>query len=234
MDLLKMAVNYCDMSYNGPSEHWERIAAWSGLEAWTFEAFGKRMCVIKGTDTVQLNRGPFGFIKSLFKSGVDLFVDGNIKKKTLEYRLTKEKYVVHSGFYSHAACLVHDLLGKIEYEEVFLIGHSLGGATATLAALLLRKLHGVEATVITVGAPMAFHSDGGTPHFPFLHRITRFDDPVPRLPPLPGWQHPTGGWIYRYTEGGFWETCPSNKTTPYGGIKSHHTKTGYMPIIGDL
>lgn len=71
--------------------------------------------------------------------------------------------------------------------KVVVVGHSLGGAIATIAAAEIRK-HGIEADLYTYGAPRiagAALSDfitnqklGGN------FRVTHDDDPVPRLPPL--------------------------------------------------
>lgn len=68
-----------------------------------------------------------------------------------------------------------------------LTGHSLGGAIASLAAAELRK-SGYSAALYTYGAPRFASSrlsdfisgqTGGN------YRITHYNDPVPRLPPIP-------------------------------------------------
>lgn len=82
-------------------------------------------------------------------------------------------------------------------------GHSLGGAVATIAAASLRDAgypcdlvshcsHGVEAFLLifhqyTYGSPRVFNSVGAnyvTNQTGGNYRVTHYDDPVPKLPPI--------------------------------------------------
>ncbi|KAF8468314.1 Alpha/Beta hydrolase protein [Kalaharituber pfeilii] len=75
--------------------------------------------------------------------------------------------------------------------QLVVVGHSLGGAIATLAATELRT-RGFKPTLYTFGAPRVgnealskFISESGT-----NFRVTHLNDPVPRLPPLVlGYRH---------------------------------------------
>ena len=71
--------------------------------------------------------------------------------------------------------------------RVVVVGHSLGGAVADVAAAEIRK-SGTDADLYTYGAPriappvlsnyITNQNKGGN------FRVTHYDDPVPRLPPL--------------------------------------------------
>jgi predicted lipase len=106
---------------------------------------------------------------------------------------------VHDGF--HRALMA--VAGEIESEvrgsvgdgcPLWITGHSMGGALATLAAPWLRE-RDIEMTgLCTFGAPMA--GDARLARLfrdrpiPSLHRYVREGDPVPALPPRGlGYQH---------------------------------------------
>ncbi|RPA98650.1 alpha/beta-hydrolase [Choiromyces venosus 120613-1] len=105
---------------------------------------------------------------------------------------------VHSGFHEameEALPSVMKSVQKLRIENpgygVVAVGHSLGGAIATLMAEEFRK-GGVKVDLYTFGAPRigneqlsSFISKTGT-----NFRVTHTNDPVPRLPPvLLGFQH---------------------------------------------
>lgn len=104
----------------------------------------------------------------------------------------------HSGFldsFKDEKGVVIDSVTKLKTShpdyQLAVVGHSLGGAVATLAATEFRKL-GFELSLFTYGAPRVgnealsrFISDSGA-----NFRVTHLNDPVPRLPPLAlGYRH---------------------------------------------
>jgi predicted lipase len=101
---------------------------------------------------------------------------------------------VHAGFYDtwHSveegvlAKVTELIQGKSPQPEVYVVGHSLGGALAVLGAASLHYQHGVEIeAVYTYGQPRVgneafrqWYNQG--PHVSW--RATHYKDPVPHLP----------------------------------------------------
>jgi pimeloyl-ACP methyl ester carboxylesterase len=94
---------------------------------------------------------------------------------------------------------------------IVVVGHSLGAGVGTLAAAHLR-VAGFDADLYTYGSPRVGNEvlasfitsqTGGTEY-----RITHFDDPVPRLPPLL--------LGYRHTSPEYWLDDGNATTTAYG------------------
>ncbi|KAJ8076086.1 hypothetical protein PM082_022071 [Marasmius tenuissimus] len=113
---------------------------------------------------------------------------------------------VHDGFQKtfertadEVVAAVQRGLTEFKVKKVHVMGHSLGGAIATLDALLLRQEldSSIEVTTTVFGAPRI-----GNEEFadfvdetlaPTFTRITNQKDPIPRVPPrLFGYQHPSG------------------------------------------
>lgn len=111
----------------------------------------------------------------------------------------------HTGFYDtylsvrkDVIALLYKYLAKYPKAKLFVTGHSLGGAQATLCAYDIQKFRLANVTgVVTFGAPRV-----GNPTFVKNwdvimnevnnYRITHFQDPVPHLPLLlMGFQHST-------------------------------------------
>ena len=98
---------------------------------------------------------------------------------------------VHGGFW-HAYEAVHKEIwqevGRREPSRVFVTGHSLGGALATLAALdIAQDYSSVEVTMYNFGSPRV--GDWGfAEHYNGIvedsHRVVAAWDGVPHLPPL--------------------------------------------------
>jgi hypothetical protein len=111
-----------------------------------------------------------------------------------------------------------ELANKYPSYSVDFTGHSLGGATAQLAALHLASATSVPPSrirVITYGAPRVgnslFAKVMGYSGFKMLARITFNNDPVPHLPPsnvfnvvrfqhIPGEKYLSGWWIQKGIE----------------------------------
>ncbi|KAJ5157541.1 Lipase A [Penicillium canariense] len=120
-------------------------------------------------------------------------------------KLRCENCTVHAGFMkswlnTRPTVLPH-VLNALEAHpdyEIMLVGHSLGGAVATLAGLEMR-LKGWDPLVTTFGSPMVGNAEFATfldaaflignyssptdePEAQRMRRITHVDDPVPLLP----------------------------------------------------
>lgn len=100
---------------------------------------------------------------------------------------------VHRGFWLSWLEARRGVLAAIEKARaanpsysVAVVGHSLGGAIATLAAANLRN-NGVPTALYTFGAPRiagAKLSDYISAQAGGNFRVTHYNDPVPRLPPI--------------------------------------------------
>lgn len=108
---------------------------------------------------------------------------------------------VHSGFltsWQNTRCIiiphVEQALERYPDYKLVLVGHSLGGAVATIAGLEL-KARGYNPFVTTFGEPRVgnkelnryinreFHLDATSPDEWLFRRVTHVEDPVPLLPP---------------------------------------------------
>lgn len=128
-------------------------------------------------------------------------------KSTTPLTLHCENCTVHAGFMKSwlntrptiLPTVLEALIAHPDY-EITLVGHSLGGAVATLAGLEMR-LKGWDPLVTTFGAPMVGNAEfasfldaafqignfsstraGDDPETARIRRVTHVDDPVPLLP----------------------------------------------------
>ena len=82
---------------------------------------------------------------------------------------------------------LHNAVAANPSYQVVVVGHSLGGAIAAIAAAELRN-QGTNTDLYTYGQPRI----GGSPISDYItnqdkggnFRVTHYDDPVPKLPPL--------------------------------------------------
>lgn len=93
----------------------------------------------------------------------------------------------HSGFSSIYQSLRTALLSKINpASNAIIVGHSLGGALATMAAFDLAKVMSEPPLVYTYASPRVFNVVGGqllATMVPTIYRIFNTEDFVPALPP---------------------------------------------------
>lgn len=100
---------------------------------------------------------------------------------------------VHAGFdgeYQSCYLSMFSLIDKVKLQcpniRIFLIGHSLGGAMATLAAHDLANLNYDIAAVVTYGSPRVYNHIGAKVYNTALadrtYRLTNNNDIVPHLP----------------------------------------------------
>jgi triacylglycerol lipase len=92
--------------------------------------------------------------------------------------------LVHDGFATRLALLWPRIISKIPQNgDLVIVGHSLGGALATLASVRLKDA-GYATTVFTFGSPRVgnsvFSAAYKCDHFRFVNRA----DIVPHLPPF--------------------------------------------------
>lgn len=98
----------------------------------------------------------------------------------------------HSGFVDEFC----DLWGPISNQlsrsdKVYVTGHSLGGAVATILAWALKAHHDIDSTVATFGSPRVFDSAGAEAYnqaVPNTTRVVHKLDLVPRVPKI-DYQH---------------------------------------------
>lgn len=105
---------------------------------------------------------------------------------------------MHRGFWlawqSVSKQLVESLRGKL-FSKIYVTGHSLGGALATVAADRLRRMDWLP-TVCTFGAPRVGNANFAAQYDlalkPFTWRVVHANDIVPRVPWLLGGYRHTG------------------------------------------
>ena len=95
---------------------------------------------------------------------------------------------IHSGFYRHFRKVKHALLCHLassDYRKLFITGHSLGGAAATLAAYVLHTSEIPIEKVYTFGAPKVgnstFANDYNEKLLSKTYRFVNSNDIVPQL-----------------------------------------------------
>ncbi|OPB37243.1 extracellular lipase-like protein [Trichoderma guizhouense] len=123
---------------------------------------------------------------------------------------------VHDGFndaWNEVASAATDALTQARAAnpsfEIVSTGHSLGGAVATLAASVLRT-QGFAIDVYTFGSPRVgndVYANFVTSQPGSEFRVTHFDDPVPRLPPII--------FDYRHVSPEFWLSAGDGSNIDY-------------------
>lgn len=147
------------------------------------------------------------------------------------YRPLRNAGLTHKGFtdiYMSARDQVHALLSQLPYDKpLFITGHSLGGALATLAALdIAANTPFTSPVVYTFGAPRV-----GDPQFvqtynyivPFHYRYQNEFDIVPHLPPLV-YQSPRtkGTYFYLHVKG------EVQRSFRMGSVSGNHVLSNYF------
>ena len=122
----------------------------------------------------------------------EIFIRGTANTKNVFYDIDFAKHrnkrlgiYLHAGFEKVAVVLYQDLRPRLLPGcELLLVGHSMGGAEATIVAMLLEKDGWRVQRVLASGCPKVTDRRGAAKygHLPIL-RVVNPDDPVPRLPP---------------------------------------------------
>ena len=97
---------------------------------------------------------------------------------------------VHAGFMKAFNSLIpsfEQYISKHNPKHVYCVGHSLGGALATLTASWLQSKYGISTSIYTFGAPRVGDQSFATQIKAFIptYRITHGMDPVPWIPLWP-------------------------------------------------
>ena len=150
----------------------------TGAQAFSLIKDGALVIVFRGTSDVQ-----------------DVIVDLDVKRVTY----LNKPMLVHAGFLEQFDSLKLDLVKTIEkysgkVDKILCIGHSLGGALATLASGHLGSLYNgkLPVTCHTFGSPRVgnlAYTEWFSRQVAFHVRITNENDPVSQMPFWSGFQH---------------------------------------------
>lgn len=181
-------------------------------------------------------------------------------------KLGSKSYLVGSGFYDHYTALMRNgmetalnsLLAASSTKRVFVVGHSLGGAIADIAAVDLANKFGASVVLHTAGAPRSFKRDyadqlqrelvtsSSTSVFPRKGKINtnrwlNYNDPIPAAlgnsgvgllgyGSAFGFKH-WGGGLYVRTPFSFY--CPTHTCPMKVGIEAQDF-TPWNGVAGNL
>ena len=133
----------------------------------------------------------------------DWLTDADIRREDNPW--LSKKGCLHRGFYDSYQSVADEIIQVLQnfgaVKSVWLCGHSLGGALATLAAAHLKDAEFEIAGICTIGQPRVGDKD-------FAHdyeqsglnakhvRVAHIRDPVTRVPPsIMGWSHLGMRWL---------------------------------------
>ncbi|MGI1678926.1 MAG: lipase family protein [Cellvibrionaceae bacterium] len=134
--------------------------------------------------------------------------------------------LVHSGFNqvfnSLSDALAIFLTSQTGVQTVHCIGHSLGGAVASLTADWIKTKFGTSTKLYTFGAPRVGFGIGGFAQSlttkldaENIHRVYHSTDPVPMVPLFPFSHAPTSGRAFYLTYGGLVVNPSAHKMQNY-------------------
>lgn len=154
---------------------------------------------------------------------------------------------IHNGFQSQWAAAKADVVKRFQslkdhgITKVFLAGHSLGGAVATVAAAEIQTLFpDMRVELITYGAPMCGNAAfGENINHLMSSRITRVvnsGDPVPCLTQVVGYADNIAGEVCFNEGSGQWSTpreehCNKDVADMSMSIKDHSMLESYIPLM---
>ncbi|GAB1255879.1 lipase family protein [Aurantivibrio plasticivorans] len=155
--------------------------------------------------------------------------------------VSKTGSFVHSGFNQVFSSLCGDLArflaGQTGVTAVHCIGHSLGGAVASLAADWVKDKFSVKTQLYTFGAPRVGFGVGGFGQAltsklkaENIYRMYHSTDPVTMVPVFPYSHAPTSGRAYYMQFGGILINLSAHKMRNYiGSIKGNDWEAVYQP-----
>ena len=102
--------------------------------------------------------------------------------------------LIHNGFWLGYLTVSHSMKSQIELllskyrgSNIYVTGHSLGGALATVAALDIKHTYDAPMKVYTFGQPRvgnALYAKHFSTKIPDSYRVIHYADIVPHLPPI--------------------------------------------------
>jgi hypothetical protein len=160
---------------------------------------------------------------------------------------------VHFGFFTALESVIDDVISELEQirgKKLWVVGHSLGGALANLAALALSNRGFVIYGLFTFGAPRVGWRSFAKRFKKLIHRSAQFvnaNDLVPKIPPpVFGYVH-IGKRYYLTTDGkiklntkyfrDFKDRNKSRAADGYSGTQDHAINSeefGYISKLKDL
>jgi hypothetical protein len=176
--------------------------------------------------------------------GTDGIQDWRTDFKAIKTSWMDDRGAVHRGFAAAWSSVMSEVLKETQNAaQVIVIGHSLGGALAMLAASFIQSAQGNIAGVYTYGQPRvgngAFKRAYNATLNAATFRIVNEEDPVPYLPPwLMGYRH-TGREVF-LTKNGFiqverglfselqtsaraaWRGYETKGASAFASISAHH------------
>lgn len=152
----------------------------------------------------KLSMGGFDLVETINRAGVQAFIvrRADIDMYALVFRGTELSYndiktdmsivlvksesgLMHSGFkyaLDLVKCEIEELIAKIDSNNIYVAGHSLGGALAVIASSILSKNNKLAACY-TFGCPKIGTSEVDWRIKTSVYRVVSGQDLVPRLPP---------------------------------------------------
>lgn len=130
---------------------------------------------------------------------------------------------VHNGFNTAWGLAKTTVLAQLQTlraihrnAPIYITGHSLGGAIATISATDLKEIFGNIHTVLTFGEPRVGNADFSTYFMGVAenYRVVHYGDIVPHIPPS------SFGFVHQGFEVWYDKSMKSYKTCAYGETKS--------------
>jgi hypothetical protein len=160
----------------------------------------------------------------------DWKLDFELNKRIMEWLPNTGK--VHSGFLRiYEKARSHLIERATTFENVIIVGHSLGGGVATIAAFDMALL-GKNVSVATFGSPRVGNAKFAARYNTAVPRTWRFvdpQDPIPRVPTI-GFKHVAG--MMTCNENGYHAGYPSAYTLSCCCVSAaDHTTENYLRSI---
>jgi hypothetical protein len=161
------------------------------------------------------------------------------------FKIIKKMYggmfKAHKGFAECAEALqeqCEEAIAKNKDADIYIVGHSLGGAIAVLMATFLYKHYGIRNyTLITFGQPCVTWGRNIKKYFPKRYvRVVNGSDAVPRRPGI-GYSH-AGSLLYLDNDQKTWRLNPTRVGTFFDRLPTlfgrfgDHSQQYYNKVLG--